>query len=84
MPDHRVLKVTTAWGGFGYAKVAEANNRYGWSGWVWDQHAWLVELLSKFGIHGWADFAGMMAGLYSTVVLLEYLWKKWKGRHESV
>lgn len=38
--------------------------------------------LAYIGIHGWSDFAGMMAGLLSLAYFVDFCWKKWKGRKQ--
>lgn len=37
-------------------------------------------VLEAIGIHSWSDYAGMMAGLVSTLLVIDWCIKKWRGR----
>lgn len=43
----------------------------------------LGKILESLGIHSWADYSYMVAGFLSTLMVLDFLWKKWKGRLEK-
>lgn len=38
----------------------------------------ISRLLEALGIHTWGDYAGMMAGVVSTLLVIDWFWKKWK------
>jgi len=38
------------------------------------------EILGAFGINSWSDFAAMLAAIYSLILIIEWAWKKAKGR----
>lgn len=40
----------------------------------------LTKWLDAIGIHTWSDFAGMVAGVYTTLLIGEWIWKKVKQR----
>ena len=40
----------------------------------------LTKWLEMLGIHSWGDFAGMAAGIYSLLLIGEWIWKKTKQR----
>jgi hypothetical protein len=37
-------------------------------------------VLDLLGIHSWADYSYMVAGVLSTLMVLDWVWKKWKAR----
>lgn len=63
-------KLSVAWGGYGASKVLPGG----------DAPSAFIEALHMIGIHSWSDFAGMMAGIVSTLIVIDWFWKKWKGR----
>ena len=38
------------------------------------------EMLGYLGINNWSDAAGMLAALYSAVLIIDWCFKKFKGR----
>lgn len=40
----------------------------------------VTKWLDVIGIHTWSDFAGMVAGIYTTLLIGEWFWKKAKAR----
>lgn len=37
-------------------------------------------ILTKMGIHSWGDFAAGMAGIYSVLLIIDWVWKKMMAR----
>lgn len=40
----------------------------------------ISKFLETIGITSWGDFAAMCAAIYSLMLIVEWCWKKWKGR----
>lgn len=42
--------------------------------------AWIGVALAKLGIHTWSDIAAVMAAVYTGLLIIEWFWKRKKGR----
>jgi hypothetical protein len=38
----------------------------------------ISKFFEAFGIGSWGDFAAMCAALYSVLLIIEWVWKKWR------
>jgi hypothetical protein len=38
-----------------------------------------AKYLEALGVHSWSDFAGMAAGLYSLLLIADWVWKKYRA-----
>ncbi|MGK3946827.1 hypothetical protein ABK046_51740, partial [Streptomyces caeruleatus] len=38
--------------------------------------AWIVVAFSKLGITNWSDLAAVLASIYTTLLIIDWLWKK--------
>jgi hypothetical protein len=42
--------------------------------------AWIGVLFGKAGIHTWSDLAAVLAAIYTSILISDWLYKKWKRR----
>lgn len=62
--------------------MTEGQVNAGKAGGVWTitGFAWW---LKNIGIDSWADVAAMLAAIYSTLLIIEWFWKRFKRRKEK-
>lgn len=57
----------------GQAAMAKAGTAWGGTG--------IAFYLERLGFSSWGDVAAFLAAVYSLILIGEWCWKKWKGRH---
>lgn len=41
--------------------------------------AWFLVMLSKLGINGWSDLSAVLACILTTLLIIDWFWKKFKA-----
>lgn len=42
----------------------------------------ISKYLEAIGVSSWGDLAAMLAAIYSLFLIVDWMWKKWKGRDQ--